>query len=156
MYNQNYQNQQNQQNQQPLPNQPGNNFYQNRYDVRETICPVFDEKNRCNYVYGIATVYLPSYKATMTLEMHVRNCINPRDVVDNGCYRRDTNYGYFEVKHFFQDRLQFLGSASVQRFIGDQCYCNSDLCYPNISSSPSLVASASSLVLAVLTFILFK
>ncbi|XP_045163277.2 uncharacterized protein LOC123527711 [Mercenaria mercenaria] len=159
VYNQNYQNQLNQQMQlqNTNPQQQGSNFFQNRNEVRETVCPALQNTvDRCNYVYGIATVELPVYGATMTLAMHARNCIDIVNTVDNGCYHRDTNLGYHEVKTFIQNKLQFLGSAELKRFVGTQCYCHTDMCYPYINSSRNVVASGFSLILALITFIVIR
>lgn len=140
-------------NQQQQQQQQSGQFAYNT--VGETVCPVVADVNRCNYIFGDAIVFFPNYNAKMRLNMHVRNCEDVAPELENRCYHRDTNLGYYQVKNFIQDQLAFLGSVNVEHFLGQQCYCTYNLCYPYIDSGRSIVASTLSVFLAfVLTFLL--
>lgn len=87
--------------------------------------------------------------------MHVRNCINAVAVIENGCYQRDTNLAYSDVRNFLEGRLRFLGSVELKRFIGSQCYCQSNMCYV-ISAARQSVTPWLSLIVAFAVAVLIK
>ncbi|WAR13957.1 hypothetical protein MAR_004062 [Mya arenaria] len=128
--------------------------------VMDTVCPVASiQINRCGYLFGNAVVYLGgSYKVDMTITVHIRNCMETRPEMENRCYDRDSSIGYRELLTYLRNKLAFLSpDIEVRSFIGHQCICSSDMCYPYVTQAAgTAVASVVCVMLSLLAALFIR
>ncbi|KAH3822413.1 uncharacterized protein LOC127830972 [Dreissena polymorpha] len=108
--------------------------------VRDTICPT--QLGRCGYLYGDVVIQLNTYNVEMLLNMHVRNCMDVPPEMDNRCYDRNSALGNRELLSYFREKLGFLSpDITVKSFVGKQCVCASDMCYPYLNDARPVIVS---------------
>ncbi|KAL4221803.1 hypothetical protein ACF0H5_020057 [Mactra antiquata] len=137
--------------------QAGGQFLPINHDIGETICRGSTSLDKCHYIYGNASIYLPDYNGEMVLNIHIRNCEHTPVQMENRCYLRTNQHGNQESRYKIQSRLTFLSqSIQVLAFHGRECYCDKDKCYPYISGSRNVVASSISIVVAFVSYLMLK
>lgn len=77
--------------------------------------------------------------------------------MDNRCYDRNSNLGNRELLSYFREKLGFLSpDITVITFVGKQCICASDMCYPYINDAGAVSVSLWSAVALMLVGVLLS
>lgn len=102
--------------------------------------------------------FIETYDCTFSvkLNMHIRDCVQQSSDLENRCYVRNTDLGYYETKEVVLTHLTFLSpDVELLSFHGQECFCQTDMCTPVVSHGSKVVISGLGMLLAlVLVFFL--
>jgi len=85
------------------------------------------------------------------INIHLRDCVEGSGELESRCYDRNTDLGYYDTRQIILSHLTFLTpNVVLNSFKGVQCYCQSDMCTPVVSSSSSAGVSIVAMVLTVI------